>query len=111
MPERPGYLLDKDAQRRAGVTFNQRDDVRDLMKSPAGQNYGNMMDLQNQSIRQGGFESGDPRVDELKQARRQYNRQDKYNIANTQVQHTRKCALFLIWRTELRGQGDLRDCF
>jgi len=41
-----------------------------------------MMDLQNDAIRHGGFESGDPRVDELKQARRQYNRQDKYNISD-----------------------------
>jgi hypothetical protein len=82
MPERPQYQLDKDAQRRAGVTFNRRDDVRDLMKSPMGQNYGNMMDLQSQAARQGGFDRGDPRVAELKAARRQYNRQDKYNIGN-----------------------------
>ena len=82
MPERSQYQLDKDAKRRAGVTFNRRDDVRDFMKSPQGKNYGNMMDLQNQAIRQGGFDKGDPRVAELKKARRQYNRKDKYNIAN-----------------------------
>ena len=65
---------------RPAVNFTRRDDVRDLMKSPAGQNYANMMDLQSQALRQGGFDRGDPRVNELKAARRQYNRQDKYNI-------------------------------
>ena len=45
--------------------------------SPEGRNYATMMDLMGQSP---GFESGDPRIDQLKQARRQYNRQDKYNI-------------------------------
>ena len=67
---------------RPAVQFTRRDDVRDLMKSPAGKNYGNMMDLQSQAVRQGGFDKGDPRVSELKKARRQYNRQDKYNIGN-----------------------------
>ena len=67
---------------RPAVQFTRRDDVRDLMKSPMGQNYGNMMDLQSQAARQGGFDRGDPRVAELKAARRQYNRQDKYNIGN-----------------------------
>ena len=67
---------------RPAVQFTRRDDVRDLMKSPAGKNYGNMLDLQNQAIRQGGFDKGDSRIDELKKARRQYNRKDKYNIAN-----------------------------
>jgi len=81
MPERSQYQLEKDAQRRAGVTFNRRDNVRDFMKSPQGKNYGNMMDLQNQAIRQGGFDKGDPKIDELKKARRQYNRKDKYGIA------------------------------
>ena len=72
----------KNRRPRPSINYTQRDDVRDLMKSPAGQNYGNMMDLQSQAVRHGGFEAGDPRVDELKQARRQYNRQDKYNIAD-----------------------------
>jgi hypothetical protein len=67
---------------RPAVQFTRRDDVRDLMKSPQGQNYGNMLDLQSQAIRQGGFDKGDPRVAELKKARRQYNRHDKYNIGN-----------------------------
>ena len=72
----------KNRRPRPSINYTQRDDVRELMRSPAGQNYGNMMDLQSQAVRQGGFKSGDPRVDELKQARKQYNRQDKYNIAD-----------------------------
>ena len=67
---------------RPAVQFTRRDDVRDLMKSPAGQNYGNMMDLQSQAVRHGGFDKGDPRVAELKAARRKYNREDKYNVGN-----------------------------
>ena len=47
--------------------------------SPAGKNYATMFDLMSQSP---GFESGDPRIDQLKQARRQYNRHDKYEIAD-----------------------------
>jgi len=47
--------------------------------SPEGRNYATMMDLMSQSP---GFESGDPRIDQLKQARRQYNRHDKYEIAD-----------------------------
>ena len=66
---------------RPAINFTRRDDVRDFMKSPQGKNYGNMMDLQNQAIRQGGFDKGDSRIDELKKARRQYNRKDKYGIA------------------------------
>jgi len=67
---------------RPAIQFTRRDDVREMMSTPRGRNYGNMMDLQNQAIRLGGFEKGDPRVSELKAARRQYNRQDKYNIGN-----------------------------
>ena len=67
---------------RPAIQFTRRDDVRDFMKSPQGKNYGNMMDLQNQAIRQGGFDKGDSRIDELKKARRQYNRKDKYGIAS-----------------------------
>ena len=66
---------------RPAVQFTRQDDVRDFMKSPQGKNYGNMMDLQNQAIRHGGFDKGDSRIDELKKARRQYNRKDKYGIA------------------------------
>ncbi len=72
----------KNRRPRPSINYTKRDDVRELMRSPAGQNYGNMMDLQSQAVRQGGFKSGDPRIDALKQARRQYNRQDKYNIAD-----------------------------
>ena len=67
---------------RPAVNFTRRDDVRDLMKTPRGQNYANMMDLQSQALGWGGFDRSDPRVSELKDARRQYNRQDKYNIGN-----------------------------
>ena len=49
-------------------------------ESDAGRNYATMMDLMKQAERTGGFKSGDPRTDQLKDARRQYNRQDKYNI-------------------------------
>ena len=69
MPERPQYQLDKDAKRRA-VQFTQRDDVRDFARSGIGQNYNRMMDLQSQK---------NPNLDQLKQARRQWNRYDKYN--------------------------------
>jgi hypothetical protein len=72
----------KNRRPRPSINYTRRDDVRDLMKSPAGKNYGNMMDLQNQAIRQGGFDKGDPKVAELKKARRQYNREDKYKIGN-----------------------------
>jgi hypothetical protein len=71
----------KNRRPRPSINYTGRDDVRDLMKSPAGQNYGNMLDLQSQAIRQGGFDKGDSRVAELKKARRQYNRKDKYGIA------------------------------
>ena len=67
---------------RPAVQFTRRDDVREMMRSPMGQNYGNMMDLQSQAVRHGGFDKGDPRVAELKKARRQYNREDKYKIGN-----------------------------
>ena len=71
----------KNRRPRPSINYTRRDDVRDFMKSPQGKNYGNMMDLQNQAIRQGGFDKGDSRIDELKKARRQYNRKDKYGIA------------------------------
>ena len=67
---------------RPAVQFTRRDDVREMMRSPMGQNYGNMMDLQSQAVRHGGFDKGDPRVAELKKARRQYNREYKYKIGN-----------------------------
>jgi len=70
----------KNRRPRPSINYTRRDDVRDLMKSPMGQNYGNMMDLQSQAARQGGFDKGDPKIAELKAARRQYNREDKYKI-------------------------------
>ena len=70
MPERSQYQLEKDAKRRADVKFTQRDDVRDFARSGIGQNYNRMMDLQSQK---------NPNLDQLKQARRQWNRYDKYN--------------------------------
>jgi len=70
----------KNRRPRPSINYTRRDDVRDLMKTPMGQNYGNMMDLQSQAARQGGFDKGDPKIAELKAARRQYNREDKYKI-------------------------------
>ena len=51
----------KNRRPRPSINYTRRDDVRDFMKSPAGKNYGNMLDLQNQAIRQGGFDKGDSR--------------------------------------------------
>jgi hypothetical protein len=82
MNGREDYIRRKNQVQRPSINFTQRDDVRDLMKSPMGQNYGRMMDLQGQALRQGGFDRGDPRVAELKDARKQYNRHDKYRIGN-----------------------------
>jgi hypothetical protein len=45
------------------------------------QNYNRMMELQSQAP---SFAKNDPRVQELKDARRQYNRQDKYTIGQRQ---------------------------
>ena len=55
---------------RPAVNFTQRDDVRDFARSGIGRNYNRMMDLQSQN---------NPNLDQLKQARRQWNRYDKYN--------------------------------
>ena len=82
MNGREDYIRRQNQVQRPSINFTKRDDVRDLMKSPMGQNYGRMMDLQGQALRQGGFDRGDPRVAELKDARRQYNRHDKYRIGN-----------------------------
>jgi hypothetical protein len=46
-------------------------------QGPEMQNYNRMMNLQNQAS---DFTKNDPRIQELKDARRQYNRQDKYKI-------------------------------
>ena len=50
-------------------------------QGPEMQNYNNMMDLQSQASN---FTQNDPRFDQLKDARRQYNRNDKYTIGNRQ---------------------------
>jgi len=70
----------KNRRPRPSINYTKRDDVREMMRSPMGKNYGNMMDLQSQAARQGGFDKGDPKIAELKAARRQYNRKDKYKI-------------------------------
>ena len=46
-------------------------------QGPEMQNYNRMMNLQNQAS---DFTKNDPRIQELKDARRQYNREDKYKI-------------------------------
>ena len=46
-------------------------------EGPEMQNYNRMMNLQNQAS---DFTKNDPRIQELKDARRQYNREDKYKI-------------------------------
>jgi hypothetical protein len=46
-------------------------------EGPEMQNYNRMMELQNQASN---FTKNDPRIQELKDARRQYNREDKYKI-------------------------------
>ena len=75
MPERPQYLLDRDAKRRADVQFTQRDDVRDFARSGPGRNYFAIENLQSQAP---SFATGDPRIDELKKRRRTWNRYQKY---------------------------------
>jgi len=50
-------------------------------EGPEMQNYNRMMELQSQAP---SFAKNDPRVQELKDARRQYNRQDKYTIGQRQ---------------------------
>ena len=57
---------------RPAVNFTQRDDVREFARSGIGRNYNRMMDLQSQK---------NPNLQDLKQARRQWNRYDKYNAA------------------------------
>jgi len=50
-------------------------------EGPEMQNYNRMMDLQSQAPN---FTQNDPRFDQLKDARRTYNRNDKYTIGNRQ---------------------------
>jgi len=67
---RDKYLAREKGYNRPAVNFTQRDDVRDFARSGIGRNYNRMMDLQSQK---------NPNLDQLKQARRQWNRYDKYN--------------------------------
>jgi len=67
---RDKYLAKEKGYNRPAVNFTRRDDVRDFARSGIGQNYHRMMDLQSQK---------NPNLDQLKQARRQWNRYDKYN--------------------------------
>jgi len=67
------------AYKRPAINFNQRDDFREFAGSGMGQNYHKMMDLQRQAPT---FQQNDPRIDNLKQRRRQFNRYDKYNAGS-----------------------------
>ena len=68
MDARSQYLK----RRNTPTPFNQ---------GPEMQNYNRMMELQSQAP---SFTKNDPRMQELKDARRQYNRQDKYTIGQRQ---------------------------
>ena len=68
MDARSAYLKRKNTP----TPFNQ---------GPEMQNYNRMMELQSQAP---SFTKNDPRMQELKDARRQYNRQDKYTIGQRQ---------------------------
>ena len=75
MPERPQFELDRDAERRREIQFTPRDDVRDFARSGLGRNYFAIENLQAQAPT---FTKDDPRIDELKQRRRTWNRSQKY---------------------------------
>jgi hypothetical protein len=75
MPERSQFELDRDAKRRREVQFTPRDDVRDFARSGLGRNYFAIENLQAQAPT---FTKDDPRIDELKQRRRTWNRSQKY---------------------------------
>ena len=70
MVTRDEYLAKTKGYKRPAINFNQRDNIRDFARSGIGQNYHRMMDLQSQK---------NPNLDQLKQARRQWNRYDKNN--------------------------------
>ncbi len=57
--------------------LQKRNTPTPFSEGPEMQNYNRMMNLQNQAS---DFTKNDPRIQELKDARRQYNRQDKYKI-------------------------------
>jgi len=71
---RDKYLASKAYKRPVG-SFTQRDDIREFAGSGPGRNYFAMENLQSQAPR---FAPDDPRIDELKQRRRTWNRYQKY---------------------------------
>ena len=74
MNGREKYLARKAYKRPVGQ-FTQQDNVRDFARSGLGQNYFAIQDLQRQAP---SFQTDDPRIDELKQRRRLWNRSQKY---------------------------------
>jgi len=71
---REKYIASKAYKRPVG-SFTQRDDIREFAGSGPGRNYFAMENLQSQAP---SFAPGDPRIDELKQRRRTWNRYQKY---------------------------------
>ena len=61
--------------------LRKRNTPTPFSQGPEMQNYNRMMELQSQAP---SFANNDPRIQELKDARRQYNRQDKYTIGQRQ---------------------------
>ena len=61
--------------------LQKRNTPTPFSQGPEMQNYNRMMELQSQAP---SFTKNDPRMQELKDARRQYNRQDKYTIGQRQ---------------------------
>ena len=61
--------------------LKRRNTPTPFSEGPEMQNYNRMMELQSQAP---SFTKNDPRTQELKDARRQYNRQDKYTIGQRQ---------------------------
>ena len=61
--------------------LKRRNTPTPFSQGPEMQNYNRMMELQSQAP---SFTKNDPRMQELKDARRQYNRQDKYTIGQRQ---------------------------
>ena len=61
--------------------LRKRNTPTPFSQGPEMQNYNRMMELQSQAP---SFAKNDPRMQELKDARRQYNRQDKYTIGQRQ---------------------------
>ena len=79
MVTRDEYLEKTKGYKRPAINFNQRDNIREFAGSGMGQNYHKMMDLQRQAPT---FQQNDPRIDDLKQRRRQFNRYDRNNAGS-----------------------------